>query len=192
MKSFEKSAEMMETQRNLNAEEPRGMIAMENRRGWNDWLKENKKEILIGATICIVAVAGYLAYKHRDLIKAGYDVLKKNLKQPIKFAKQPTSKFVITPATKATKPAAQIVMKVTPEPMREVVNIVPPQPIQEVAAIVPSDSASIPYMVREHIRTLPNGYHASPEKIAEAAKKNIILLDGQTLVNSYPKGGIVA
>ena len=48
---------------------------------------------------------------------------------------------------------------------------------------------SKPVFVSEHIRNLPDGWHPSPEKIAEAEEKNIPLTDGQTWVDSYTKGG---
>lgn len=41
--------------------------------------------------------------------------------------------------------------------------------------------------VSGHIRNLPNGYHASQGKIAEAAERGIKLCNNQTLVNSYNK-----
>ena len=41
--------------------------------------------------------------------------------------------------------------------------------------------------VREHLRTLPNGYHASAHKIKEAAENGIALATNQTLVSSHPR-----
>jgi len=41
--------------------------------------------------------------------------------------------------------------------------------------------------VREHLRTLPNGYHASAHKIKEAAENGIVLATNQTLVSSHPR-----
>lgn len=49
-----------------------------------------------------------------------------------------------------------------------------------------------PFDVCAHVRTLPEGWHASPEKLAEAAALHIILLPNQTLVDSYVKGKQVA
>lgn len=48
------------------------------------------------------------------------------------------------------------------------------------------------HMVSEHIRNLPEGYKASPEKIEAALQKGIELKDGQTLVDSYCTGSNVA
>ena len=45
-----------------------------------------------------------------------------------------------------------------------------------------------PFNVSAHIRNLPEGRHASPEKLAEAAALHIILLPNQTLVDTYVKG----
>ena len=55
-----------------------------------------------------------------------------------------------------------------------------------------SDDPSIPFEVRRHIRTLPEGWKASPDKIAAALEYSIILTERQTWVDSYIKGGDVA
>lgn len=49
-----------------------------------------------------------------------------------------------------------------------------------------------PFDVCAHVRNLPEGWHASPEKLAEAAALHIILLPNQTLVDAYVKGERVA
>ncbi len=54
------------------------------------------------------------------------------------------------------------------------------------------DEPSIPFEVRRHIRTLPEGWKASPGKIVSAFEYNIILTERQTWVDSYTKGGNVA
>lgn len=69
---------------------------------------------------------------------------------------------------------------------------VPPEPLKDVIAAVALNSETLPFEVRRHIRNLPDGWHASPEKIAEALKNSIILMDGQTWVDSYMKGGVAA
>lgn len=62
------------------------------------------------------------------------------------------------------------------------------EPIQ----VMTSSLDSIPIEVRRHIRILPKGWHASPEKIAEAKRNNIKLLEGQTWVRHYCKRGSAA
>lgn len=44
-----------------------------------------------------------------------------------------------------------------------------------------------PFVVREHIRNLPVGQCASPEKIAQAFERGVTLQSGQTLVDQYIK-----
>lgn len=39
--------------------------------------------------------------------------------------------------------------------------------------------------IKEHLRTLPTGYHASAHKIQEAAESGIALATNQTLVSSH-------
>ena len=41
--------------------------------------------------------------------------------------------------------------------------------------------------VKEHIRNLPAGSHPSPEKIASAAEKGILITKNQTYVTSYKR-----
>ena len=64
--------------------------------------------------------------------------------------------------------------------------------VTEIVTAVVSNSETLPFEVSRHIRNLPDGWHASPEKVAEALKNNIILMDGQTWVDSYVKGGVAA
>lgn len=52
------------------------------------------------------------------------------------------------------------------------------QPIREVITAVASNSEPLPFEVSRHIRNLLEGWHASPEKIAEVLKNNIILMNG--------------
>ena len=55
-----------------------------------------------------------------------------------------------------------------------------------------SNDIRVPQEVRRHIRTLPEGWKASPEKIASALEYNIILTERQTWVDSYIKGSDIA
>ena len=78
------------------------------------------------------------------------------------------------------------------EEVAKVVTDIPPAPASEIVTAVVSNSETLPFEVSRHIRNLPDGWHASPEKVAEALKNNIILMDGQTWVDSYVKGGVAA
>lgn len=141
---------------------------MEERKGLIRWIKEHKKELLIagisiGALILIV-----LGIKNKDEIMALWNTLRKVPKQP-------------------TVNVTETVRKVTTE-----YPIEPVQPVQDVFDAVSSKSDSLPFEVSRHIRNLPEGWHASPEKIAEALENNIILMDGQTWVERYMKGEAAA
>lgn len=138
---------------------------MDERKGLICWIKEHKKELIIVGISIGTLVLIILGIKNRDTIKAVWDSLRK-------VVKHPTVKVTET----VTKVAVEI----------------PQEPVKEVVTAVASNFDSIPIEVSRHIRNLPDGWHASPEKVAEALKNNIVLMDGQTWVDSYMKGGVVA
>lgn len=133
---------------------------MKERKGMIRWIKEHKKELIIAGISIGTLILAILGIKNRAAIKALWDYLRK---------------VVIHPTVKMT----ETVTKATVE--------MPQEPIDEVITAVTSNSDTIPFEVSRHIRNLPDGWHASPEKVAEARKNNIILLDGQTWVDSYMK-----
>lgn len=136
---------------------------MEDRKSLIRWIKDHKKQMIIaGISIGILIILGI---KNRAAIKAVWDSLKGVVKHP-------------------TAKAAEEVAKV--------VTDIPPAPASEIVTAVVSNSETLPFEVSRHIRNLPDGWHASPEKVAEALKNNIILMDGQTWVDSYVKGGVAA
>lgn len=53
-------------------------------------------------------------------------------------------------------------------------------------------SFKAPHCVREHPRTLPEGWKPSAEKVAMAADRGYNLKPGQTWVTGYKTGGLVA
>ena len=134
---------------------------MEDRKGLIRWIKEHKKALIaagIGIGALILLILGI---KNQATIKALWDSLRGVVK---------------TPTTKAVETVTQVVKEI------------PPEPIPDVVTAIASNSETLPFEVSRHIRNLPSGWHASPEKIAEALKNNIILMDGQTWVDSYMKG----
>ena len=138
---------------------------MKERKGLLKWIKKNKKKLVavgIGVGTLILVILGI---KNKDAIKTLWDSLKGATEHP---------------STKAT------------ETVTKVVSAISPEPVQEAIPSVISTSESIPFEVSRHVRTLPEGWHASPEKVAEALKKNIILGEGQTWVDNYVKGGTAA
>lgn len=138
---------------------------MEERKGLICWIKEHKKELVIAGISAGTIILIVLGIKNREIIKAIWDSLKKAVKQP-------------------TVKVTETITKVTVE--------IPQEHIQEAITAVASNTESLPFEVSRHIRNLPDGWHASPEKVAEALKNDIVLMDGQTWVDSYVKGCVAA
>ena len=138
---------------------------MEDRKSLIRWIKKHKR-MLIGAGISIgVLILVVLGIKNKAALKALWDLLKKA----------------------ANHSSAKAVGKVAKEAVE-----IQPEPIREAVSAIASNSEAFSYEVSRHIRNLPVGWHASPEKVAEALKENIILMDGQTWVDSYMKGVVAA
>lgn len=134
---------------------------MEDRKSLIQWIKGHKKQLIIAGISIGTLILIILGIKNKATIKAVWDSLRGVVKHP------------------------------TAEPAKEVVKVIsetPPVPASEIVTCVASNSKTLPFEVSRHIRNLPDGWHASPEKIAEALKNNIILVDGQTWVDSYMKG----
>lgn len=138
---------------------------MEERRGLIRWIKEHKK-VLIAAGISIgTLILIILGIKNKDSLKSVWDSLKR-------ITENPTPKAV--------------------EEVTRRISEIPIEPAPIVVPAVPSNSETLPFEVSRHIRNLPDGWHASQEKIEEALKNNISLVEGQTWVESYTKGGAAA
>ena len=138
---------------------------MKERKGLIRWIKEHKNELIIAGISIGTLVLIILGIKNRDMIKAVWDSLRMIVKHP---------------PVKVTETVTKVAVEIPREPVNEVVNV---------AAWNPDRTS---FEVSRHIRNLPDGWHASPEKVAEALKNNIILMDGQTWVDSYMKGGVAA
>lgn len=135
------------------------------------------------ATVCICASKGNLSF-HATLENG---LFKTPLPQvPKTFSHSPISELSTT--------------RVVPIPT---VSVPDPKPLhtlsvdtisQQVSCTLPTDYSGTsvinngePFLVNSHIRNLPQGRFASPEKIAEAASYNITLEEGQTFVSPYYK-----
>ena len=68
--------------------------------------------------------------------------------------------------------------------MTTVLSIVPDNPIIQ-DPVVTYEKESFP--VSAHYRNLPEGWHSSPEKQAEADRRGIHLPEGKTYVDTYEK-----
>lgn len=134
---------------------------MEERKGFARWIEKNKEKLIIAGIGTGSLLLVVLGIRNRETIQMVWNSLKEAVKQPTEIMV-----------------AANITLQISPELIPETVT-----------AVV-SDSKCLPFEVSGHIRNLPDGWRASPEKIAEAMENNIMLLDGQTWVDSYVKGGI--
>ena len=138
---------------------------MEERRNLIKWVKKNKKKLVavgIGIGTLILIILGI---KNKDAIKTLWNSLRTVTEKP---------------STNAT------------EAITKVISESPPKSVQEAVSAITTASESIPFEVSKHIRKLPKGRHASPEKVDSALRNNIILMDGYTWVDSYMKGGTAA
>lgn len=138
---------------------------MEEHKGIIQWIKEHKKELIIAGVSIEALVLVVIGIKNKDAIKELWESLKNN---------------AIQTSLKVSDAATEVVMEA------------PIESFQNGVSTIASNSEAIPFEVRRHIRNLPEGWHASPEKIEEALKNSIILMDGQTWVDGYMKGGFAA
>lgn len=134
--------------------------------GFIEWVKAHKKQLTIAgiSTLAIIGIA--LGIKNKDAIIELWESLQKSI------SKSPSE----TPAPKTME--IQSTMSEIVAETKEVTRVYTP--------------STIPFNVKDHLRNLPEGWHASPEKITEAELLGIELLPNQTLVNSYTKGVIAA
>ena len=137
---------------------------MKEQKGLIRWIKKHKNELAIVGISITTLITLVLGIKNKEMIRSLWNSLQVNINQP----------SVIVPK-KMPDAAMQI--------KSESIQI-------DVPAVAKANS--LPYEVSQHIRNLHAGQHASPGKIASAMEKDIILMDGQTWVKSYMKGGVAA
>ena len=128
------------------------------------WIKDHKKELIIAGVSIAAVIGAILLYKNRKALKAYWDYLV-GLIQHVGVAKTPGD---------AVK-AAENVAKVTEE-------------VAKATEAATHTAEVIPFEVAKHIRNLPDGWHASPGKIASAVENGVALAEGQTWVDCYWKG----
>lgn len=138
---------------------------MEEKNSLVQWIKDHKKELVVAGIGVGALILIILGIKNKAALKAAWGSIKDR-------ARRPSSGHS--------------------EHITRVVAEIPPAPAPESHRMLPSNSPSLPYEVKRHIRNLPAGRHASPEKKATAAAYNIQLMEGQTWVRDYMKGGVAA
>ncbi len=122
------------------------------------WIREHRKALIIAGISIAALIAIVLGIKNREAIKGLWVSLRKV----------------------AEKPAARAV---------KVTQLEPASPaVEDVVTVVAQHRETIPFDVSKHIRNLPDGWHASADKIATALENGFELADGQTWVADYAKG----
>ena len=130
----------------------------ENKKGFIDWVKAHKKQLLIAGISVTTIIAFIIGIKDRDAIKELWMSLENSLSKAPEKLSESTSKVQIVPKR-----------------------------IEEVSANRVYTSPQKPFDVSQHIRNLSGGRQHSAEKAVEAAALGIDLLQHQTLVNTYTK-----
>jgi len=142
----------------------------EEKKGFIAWVKAHKKKLIIAGVSVAVIIAIILGIKNKDALLELWGSLR-------------------TSVAKSHAPIRELpdITPVTPE-----VSIVETEKIPMAEATEVVRSVQYPFDVSEHIRNLHLGWKASAEKMAEAEMLGITLLPGQTIVDGYTKGGMVA
>lgn len=145
----------------------------ERKKGFIEWIKAHKKELLIAGISITAIIAAVLGYRNRESIIALWDTLKKALQ------KTPINELPVistVPKVDAINPTAVNTVEAVKESVAKTVRSLPQNPFE----------------VTDHIRNLPEGWRASAGKIATAAEHGYELLPGQTWIERYIKNEIAA
>ena len=123
------------------------------------WVKKHKKGILIAGGAIVAIGSGYVVYKNWDSIHALFKSIK-------------------------SEPIANNNPQIFVDAAMPVVHVISETPTETINRIINDGEA---FGVCEHIRNLPNGRNASPEKVALALERGIKLAENQTWVENYLK-----
>lgn len=137
------------------------------------WVKANKKKLII-VGVSITAIIGIIVgIKNKDLVMSFWESFRKSVENsPVKV---PTA-------------SREVVESITHEPAK-VVEVVS---ATEIIKFPSNHKTQVQVDVCDHIRNLPDGWHASAKKITTAAEYGYNLKPGQTWVDTYTKGVSVA
>ena len=133
------------------------------------WVKVHKKELIITGVSSTAIIAIIFCYRNKKYLTTLWTTLQATI------AKIPESEPVV--AEEIIEAPETIVVVI--EPMKLIV-------------VDSSNIDQISFGVSKHIRNLPKGWKPSSVKVETAAEKGIHLLQNQTWVADYMKGGAVA
>ena len=147
---------------------------IENKDNFIKWVKSHKKQLAAVGISAIVIVALILTIKNREALT---DLMKGIVNS------------ISKPANTVTAQSASVIKAGSSAQVTDISKAVA-EPVQSATTSAKIDK--IPFEVHKHVRNLPEGYHASPEKVATALDNGIELLNNQTWVADYTKGLPVA
>lgn len=117
----------------------------EQKNGFIQWVKANKKELIIAGVSISAIISIIVGIKNKDRIMALWESLIKSIENsPVKV--QTSSR--------------EVVESITHEPA-QVVEVVS---ATEIIRFPSNDKTQVPFDVCDHIRNLPDGWHASAKK----------------------------
>lgn len=139
---------------------------MSEQRKFVKWIKDHRKALIIAGVSVATLIVVVLGIKNKEAIKEVWASLRKVVEKPAAHMLKETS---VAPVIETVCPA-----------------------VEKVTAVAAHHADTLPFEVSRHIRNLPGGMHASPEKIAAALEQHFVLQEGQTWVEAYMKGAIAA
>lgn len=134
------------------------IIIEEQEYGFKGWWHRNKNKVLIVGGVIVVSGICFVVYRNLDAIKGLFAIVK-----PDVIVSKNHQRI-----TNLKVPASKFL----------------PETTVGTTKIINNGEA---FDVNGYIRTLPSGWKASHQKIAEAAERGITLMEKQTLVDSYTK-----
>lgn len=146
----------------------------EDKNKFRQWIKDHKKELTIAGISTTMLILLVLAVKNRAELA--------------ELMRKVTASLSKTSDSAAVNAVCPVNIDACAH-VSDVTSVVS-QPVQNITSGTQVDR--IPFEVSKHIRNLPDGYHASPEKVATALENGIQLLDNQTWVMNYTKGMPIA
>ena len=145
----------------------------EQKQGFINWVKAHKKELIVAGVSIGAIIATMYCYRKRD------NILELWKKFKVEIRKLPsntsTNSLVVDSISESVPIRADLI-----------------SPLDNTVIIPIRESTNKPFGVSEHIRNLPDGWHASATKIATASEHGYELLPGQTWVDNYTKNVKVA
>ena len=137
----------------------------DQKKGFIQWVKAHKKELVIAGISIASIIAIIIVIKNKDSIVALWKSLRKSIDRP---------------PVKSVANSHESVSLAETVSEAQIIQFPVGRNIQST------------FDVSDHIRNLPNGCHASAEKIATAAEHGFKLKSGQTWVDGYTKSLMVA